>query len=68
MSLNRYKSFLERKTRGATVSAIKGVPILLTPGENECEEDNDFIRWVLDHATLAALWLFGPAPLPLTFD
>ena len=34
------------QARGAPVPPIKGVPILLSAGETEDEEDNDFIRWV----------------------
>ena len=46
MSVNRYRSRLERKARGAPVTAIHGIPILLTPIDNECNGDNEFIRWV----------------------
>ena len=35
---------MERQAPGASVAAIKDVPILLASGENECEEDNEFIR------------------------
>ena len=59
MLLSRHKSQLERKTQRAPVIAIKGVPILLALGENECEEDNEFIRWVhrARHlSSMIALW------------
>ena len=46
MSVNRYRTRLERQARGAPVAAINGVPILIAQGENDCEEDNEFIRWV----------------------
>ena len=43
-AFNFFKSLLDRQARGAPVAALKGVPILLATGENECEEDNEFIR------------------------
>ena len=46
MSMNRYRSRLERQARVAPVAAINDIPILLAPGEDECEEDNELIRWV----------------------
>ena len=44
--LNRYKTRLDQQARGAPVVALKGVPILFATGEEKCEEDNEFIRWV----------------------
>ena len=46
MSLHRFKSRLERQSRGALVSTIQGVPFLLATDEDEYEEDNKFILWV----------------------
>ena len=43
MAVNRYRSRLERQARSAPVVAIYGIPILLASGEDECEEDNEFI-------------------------
>ena len=28
------------------VAVINGIPILIAPGENDCKENNEFIRWV----------------------
>ena len=44
MSVNRYRARLERQAWGAPVAAINDIPILLAHGENDCEEDNEFIR------------------------
>ena len=46
MSVSGYRSSVERQARGALVTAIHGIPIFLAPGEDECEEDKVFIRWV----------------------
>ena len=46
MSVNRYRDRLERQARGEPVAAINSIPILIAHGENDCEEDNEFIRWV----------------------
>ena len=46
MSVNRYRSRMERQARGVPVVSIHGIPILLASGENECKENNEFIRWV----------------------
>ena len=46
MSVNRYRIRLERQARGAPVAAIDGIHILIANGENDCEEDNEFIRCV----------------------
>ena len=41
-----YKGRLVKQGRGESVPPMKGVPILLFPGETPEEEDNAFIRWV----------------------
>ena len=46
MSVNRYRTRLERQARGAPVTVNHGIPILIAQGENDCEEDNEFIRWL----------------------
>ena len=46
MTTNRYKARLTRQSRGAPIPTLKGVPILLTTGINEDDEDAKFIRWV----------------------
>ena len=46
MSVNRYRSRLERQARGAPVVAINGTPILFVL-KNEDEEDNEFINRAL---------------------
>ena len=37
---------LQTQARGAPVPPIKGIPILLFPGETQDEEDSAFVRWV----------------------
>ena len=37
---------LNTQARGAPVPPIKGIPILLLPGETEDEEESAFVRWV----------------------
>ena len=37
---------LKTQARGAPVPLIKGIPILLLPGETEDEEDDAFVRWL----------------------
>ena len=49
MSVNRYRTRSERQARGAPVTAINGIPILIAQGENDCEEDNEFIRYRARH-------------------
>ena len=44
--MNRCKACLARQARSASVPTLKRVLILLNTGEDECEEDNEFIRWV----------------------
>ena len=46
MSANRNRSRLERQAWDAPVIAIHGIPILLAPGEDEGEDNIEFIRWV----------------------
>ena len=46
MTLNRYKTRLDRQARGAPVVTLNGVLSLLSTGEDECEENIEFIRWV----------------------
>ena len=46
MTVDRYMSRLDRQARGSPFTAIQDVSILLAPGEDEYEEDNEFIRWV----------------------
>ena len=41
MTVNRYWSRLERQARGAPATAIHGIPSLLAPVEDECEENKD---------------------------
>ena len=43
MTLDPYKSRLDRQARGASVATLKGVSILLATGEDKCEEDSKFI-------------------------
>ena len=42
---SQYLARLNRQVRGAPVPPMKGVPILLFPGETENEEDTAFSRW-----------------------
>ena len=44
--MNRYRTRLERQARRAPVAVINGIPSLIAQGKNDCEEDNEFIRWV----------------------
>ena len=55
MSVNRYGTRLERQGRGSPVTAINGIPILIAHGESECEEDNEFIRWVYRACRLSSM-------------
>ena len=54
MTLNRYKSRLDRQARGAPVVAIKGVLIILSTGEDECEELMNLSDEYTEHAISAA--------------
>ena len=46
MSVNRYRTQLERQVRRAFVAAINGISILIAQGENDCDDNKKFIRWV----------------------
>ena len=43
---SEYLMRLQTQARGAPVPPIKGIPILLFPGETQDEEDSAFVRWV----------------------
>ena len=45
-TLRCYQTHLARLERSASVSTVKGIYILLATGEDESEEDNEFIRWI----------------------
>uniref|UniRef100_A0AAV1UQU0 Uncharacterized protein n=1 Tax=Peronospora matthiolae TaxID=2874970 RepID=A0AAV1UQU0_9STRA len=41
---DQYKTRLDMQAHGTPVPPIKGIPILLSAGETESEEDNAFVR------------------------
>uniref|UniRef100_M4BJ96 Uncharacterized protein n=1 Tax=Hyaloperonospora arabidopsidis (strain Emoy2) TaxID=559515 RepID=M4BJ96_HYAAE len=53
---SQYKARLELQARGAPVTPIKSVPILLSAGEIKDEEDNDCIRWVHRTRRLSSMY------------
>ena len=55
-TLSQYKARLARKARGAPVSSMKGIPILLLTNELRDEEDSAFVHWVHQVRRLSSMW------------